>query len=247
MNKRHILSAILIITSIQGCSFTNRKYEQTIENNDYIKTTSTLNINEEYIARTGELVLESTRITKLDNIINCPRRIEYKDGITKYAILPGKYRILGSIEVQPGLKLPFIRGGYQESAIGGAQGLSLYYPINKNGSIYSSYYTDAFFNLSNGDTVGELKEWGGNATASDTCDYITPTPSDINSCTVYYLGATRVNGLLAPTLAIDDLQGKNKKQISAGNSYTFCGTTIKVNEATNILHYTATRILSNQP
>jgi hypothetical protein len=247
MRKKHLLTAILVMTSIQGCSFTNRQYEKNLENNDYIKTTSTLKINEEYIARTGELVLESTRITKLDNVVNCPRRIEYKDGIAKYAILPGKYRILGSIEVQPGVKLPFIRGGYQESAIGGAQGLSLYYPINKNGSIYSSYYTDAFFHLSNGDAVGELKEWGGNATASDTCDYIAPLQSEISACTVYYLGATRINGFLAPTLAIDDLQGKNKKQISAGNSYTFCGTTFKVHEATDILHYTTIRISSNQP
>jgi hypothetical protein len=247
MNKFKLIAATAIITSTQGCSFTNRNYEAITEHNDYINTVSNLKVNEEYNIYPGELAFESTHIEKLNNIINCPSEIQYRDGIAKFAIQPGKYRILGSIEVQPGIKLPFILGGYQGSAVGGASGLSLYYPINKDGSIYPSYYTDAFFDLKNGNRTGQLKEWGGHATASDTCDYIAPLPSNINNCSVYYAGAVRTNGFLAPNLTIKDFNQETTRPISAGRSYTFCGTTIRVNQATNILSFTAIRISKNQP
>lgn len=232
---------------LQGCSFTNRAYETNPNNTNTTQTSATLKENQEKIVSIGELAFEALNINQERNTIYCPEKIEYRDGIAKYIIPAGKYKALGSIEVEPGVKLPFILGSYQPGAIGGAPGYHLYFPIKKDGTLYHSYYTDAFNNLSSGQKKGELKEWGGNAKASTSCTPITPiSPAEMNHCIVHYAGPTRANGYLASRLHVDDFNSKRLEVTSAGITQTFCGVTIKVHEASDTFYFTVIKIDQNQ-
>lgn len=233
------------ICLLQACSFTNKPFEKVVKNSDYISTVTDLKIGEERIVRVNGKAYESTLIVQRSNSIQCQRDISYKDGIAEYRIPSGTYSTLGLIEVEPNKKLPFFEGAYQVSAIGGSSGMSLYFPINPDGSLYKSYYTDPYGNLYK--TKGELKEWGGSGISSDRC--IPPTPHEVaktSVCAVYYDGANRVNGLLAPTVTLDNGKERRKLIIMANAELNFCGVGIDIYEASDILHFAVREIAESQ-
>lgn len=240
------LIVIVVATSLlQACSFTNKPFEKISTNSDYINTATDLKVGEERLVPANSKAYESTLIVQRNNTIQCLQDVSYKDGIAEYHISSGTYSTLGLIEVEPNKRLPFFKGASQAGAIGGASSMSLYFPINPDGTLYKSYYTDPYGNLYR--AKGELKEWGGNGIASDTC--IPPSPHEvakISVCTVYYNGTTRQNGLLAPTVTVDNGKERRNLIVRANSELNFCGVGIDIHETTDVLHFTVREIAKIQ-
>lgn len=245
MSKKSNLFIVPAFLLLQACSFTNKPFEKYSDNQDYINTVTNLKVGEEHITPANSKAYESTLIIQKNNIVQCLRDITYTDGIAKYHIPAKTYKALGLIEVEKGKKLPFINGAYQAGAIGGSSGQLLYFPINPDGSLYKSYYTDPYKNLAN--AKGELKEWGGNGIASDDCT--PPVANDlanISVCSVYYNGHTRQNGYTAPTLTLDNGKERKTVVVTTRNNLNFCGVSIDIHETTDVLYFTVRNIATNQ-
>lgn len=242
--KTQLIIVSLSALFLQACSFTNRPFEKLGDNTDFIRTATDLKIGEERTIPAGSKAYESTLFVQRTNTVQCNRDISYKDGLAEFRIPKGTYKAIGLIEVEPNKKLPFFKGSYQSSAVGGAGGMSLYFPINPDGSLYKSYYTDPYGNLHL--AKGELKEWAGNGVASGTC--IPPAGLEsprFSVCSVYYNGPTRQNGLLAPTITIDNGVEKRNLAVRANTTLGFCGVGIDIHETTNILNFTVRSIVNN--
>lgn len=230
---------------LQACSFTNKPFEKIKPDPDYVKTVTDLRVGDVRIVPAGSKAYESTLFVQRKNRIQCGKNIFYRDGIAKYQILAGAYSTIGLIEVEPNKKLPFFKGAYQPGAIGGSSGMSLYFPINSDGTLYKNYYTDPYDNLSR--AKGKLKEWGDNGTATDKCTL--PMPHElakISVCTVYYNGVTRENGILGSRITVDNGRERKNLLVRADNELNFCGVRIDINETTEILEFTVREIANSQ-
>lgn len=173
-----IASTCIILT---GCSFTNRNFETSSQNE--IRITSelhNLHYNTTYKAHPGSIVLEASSSTQVEKYVDCLSDIYYSDGFSSGWTIPkGKHKIHGSVEISPGVWTPFIQRTYYDQLLKDQR--ELLFAIKSDGSLYEKYYTvSPLSSLS--ERQGQLKEWSGGAKHGAKCEIALPETALTATC-----------------------------------------------------------------